>query len=67
MDTGSSYSILPYCSAAAVFDPKLRAVNDCSICCWGTVKSSVRFSKLVYHWQFIRTDVRFLILGIDFL
>jgi hypothetical protein len=67
IDTGSSFSILPYRSAAAVFRPRLRAANGHAIRCWGTVKSSVRIDKQVYQWLFIRADVRFPILGIDFL
>jgi hypothetical protein len=67
IDTGSSFSILPYRSAAASFGPKLRAANGHAIHCWGTIRSSLRIGKQVYHWLFIRADVRFPILGIDFL
>jgi hypothetical protein len=67
IDTGSSFSILPYRSAAATYGPRLRAANGHAICCWGTSKSSVRIDKKVYQWFFIRADVCFPILGIDFL
>jgi hypothetical protein len=53
IDTGSSFSILPYWSAAATFGPKLRAVNGHTIRCWGTIRSSLRIGKRVYHWLFI--------------
>jgi hypothetical protein len=53
--------------SAAMFGPRLRAANGHAIRCWGTIKASVRIDKQVYHWLFIRADVRFPILGIDFL
>jgi hypothetical protein len=65
IDTASSFSILPYRSAAAVFGPRLGVANGHSICCWGTIRSSVRIGKQGYHWLFIRANVRFPILGVD--
>jgi hypothetical protein len=67
IETGSSFSILPYRSAAATYGPRLRAANGHAIRCWGTTKSSVRIDKQVYQWLFIRADIRFPILEIDFL
>jgi hypothetical protein len=49
IDTGSSFSILPYRSAAAVYGPRLRAANGHAIRCWGIVKSYVRTDKPVYQ------------------
>jgi hypothetical protein len=67
IDTGSSYSLLPYRSKAAPFGPLLKAANDQCIRCWGTCTVTVTVGGNKYSWRFIRADVRFPILGVDFL
>jgi hypothetical protein len=59
--------LLPYRSKAAPFGPLLKAANDQSIRCWGTCTATVTVGGNKYSWRFIRADVRFPILGVDFL
>jgi hypothetical protein len=63
----TSYSLLPFCSKAAPFGPSLRAANNQQIRCWGTCTIAVAVNGTSYTWTFIRVDVRFPILVINFL
>jgi hypothetical protein len=58
IDTGSSYSLLPYRSKAVPFGPLLKATNNQRIRCWGTCTATVTVGGNKYSWRFIRADVR---------
>jgi hypothetical protein len=45
----------------------LKAANNQRIRCWGTSSSAVEIGGNSYTWTFIRADVKFPILGVDFL
>jgi hypothetical protein len=65
--TGSSYSILPHRSSAPQSGPSLRAANNRRIRCWGYRSAAVAVNGWRYEWNFLLADVRFPIIGIDFL
>jgi hypothetical protein len=67
IDTGSSYSILPHRTRARPFGPTLRAADGHRICCWGHKAAEVKLGGQLYKWQVLLADIRFPILGVDFL
>jgi hypothetical protein len=67
VDTGSSYSIIPHRSTAHPHGPALRSANNVRIRCWGRRQSAIVLSGRPFQFQFILADVRFPIIGIDFL
>jgi hypothetical protein len=68
VNTGSSYSILPYRSTRKPYGPALRATNRRSIKCWRSRLHSLQLNNCKYQWNFLRTtEGRFPILQIDFL
>ena len=67
VDTGSTYCILPYRSNRATCGPSLAAANGVRIRCWGYRRSAITIGGQEYRWNFLLAEVRFPILGIDFL
>ena len=67
MDTGSSYSIIPYSSSHPPTGPLLRTANGQRVLCWGERRLTVVFGGHRYTWNFLLADVQFHIIGVDFL
>jgi predicted aspartyl protease len=67
VDTGAAISLLPFQSAAAVTGPQLQAVNKQAIKTWNFVNTAVKFNGWEYIFAFLRADVPFPIVGLDFL
>jgi hypothetical protein len=67
VDTGASFSILPHRSALRPSGPGLRTANNVRIRCWGRRTAEVNIGGRVFSWDFLLADVRFPILGIDYL
>ena len=67
VDTGSSFSILPFSSHLPPTGPLLKAANGQRIPCWGRRRQSITFGGHRYSWQFLLAAVDFNILGVDFL
>ena len=67
VDTGSSFSILPFRSTSAPSGPLLRSAAGQPIKCWGTRVVSFSFGGRKFSWAFLLAAVEFRILGMDFL
>ncbi len=67
VDTGASYSILPYVSSLPALGPKLYGPAGQPIPCWGELLVHLRFQDLDFSWKFLLANVAFPILGVDFL
>ena len=67
VDTGSSFSILPYSSSSPVTGPSLTGPAGGIIPCWGEETLTVDFGGEPFQWTFLKAAVQFPILGIDFL
>jgi hypothetical protein len=67
VDTGSSYGILPHRSKKPPHSPVLRAADGRRIKCWGSKAAEVELGGVSYSWRLIQADVKFPILGIDFM
>ena len=67
VDTGSTYSILPYKSHLPPTGPLLKATNGQKIPCWGKRKYTITFGGCRYTWYFLLAAVDFNIIGVDFL
>jgi hypothetical protein len=63
----SIFSILPHCSRLPPRGPALKSANGGRICCWGYKQSPIAIGGQPFSWKFLLADVRFAILGIDFL
>jgi len=66
-DTGASYSILPHHSSAVASGPSLHGPAGRQIKCWGERELTLTFNDKQYKWIFLLADVKFAIIGIDFL
>jgi Reverse transcriptase (RNA-dependent DNA polymerase)/RNase H-like domain found in reverse transcriptase len=67
VDTGSSFSILPHKLRAPLAGPLLRAADGRRIRCWGSKQLQLSLQGTSYSWQFLLVDLKFPILGVDFL
>jgi predicted aspartyl protease len=67
VDTGATISLLPFQSAALATGPQLQAVNKQAIKMWDFVNTAVKFNGGEYRFAFLRADVPFPIVGLDFL
>jgi hypothetical protein len=65
-DTSATLSSVPFQSAATVTGPKLHAVNKQAIKTWNFVNTAVKFNGREYMFAFLRADVPFPIVGLDF-
>jgi hypothetical protein len=66
VDTGATLSLVPFQSAAPGTGPKLQAVNKQAIKTWNFVNTVVKFNGQEYTFTFLRVDVPFPIVGLDF-
>jgi hypothetical protein len=67
IDTGSSFSILPFSSSARQSGPVLRAADGWRIRCWGHRRTDISINGTAFTWHFLLADVQFPIIGVDFL
>jgi predicted aspartyl protease len=67
VDTGATLSLLPHQSAAAATGPKLQSVKGQPIKTWNFVNTRVEFNGWERKFAFLRADVPFPIIGLDFL
>jgi hypothetical protein len=67
VDTGAAISLLPFQSTTAATGPQLQAVNKQAIKTWDFVNTAVKFNGGEYRFAFLRADVPFTIVGLDFL
>jgi hypothetical protein len=67
VDTGSSFSLFPFRSAAKPCGPRLKAANGQRIRCWGSCQRRLLIGGKSFQWQFLQAEVSFTILGVDFL
>jgi hypothetical protein len=67
-DTGATFSLLPHKSHhPPVQRPRLIGPNGQPICCWGKERLRLQFGGRTFWWLFLKADVTFPILGVDFL
>ncbi len=67
IDTGSSFSIIPYSSPSTPSGPSLQTAGGQPISCWGHSRRTIRFHGHSFTWDFLLAAVKFPILGSDFL
>jgi predicted aspartyl protease len=67
VDTGVTLSLVPFQSTATAMSPKLQSVKGQAIKTWNFVNTAVKFNGLEYTFAFLRADVPFPIIGLDFL
>ena len=68
MDTGATFSLLPHKSHHPPAQrPRLIGPNGQPIRCWGEERLRLQFSGRTFWWTFLKADVTFPILGVDFL
>ncbi len=67
VDTGASYSIFPHSSSSPPTGPLLAGPSGTSIPCWGEKEFTLSFSGNLFKWTLLLADVKFPILGVDFL
>ena len=67
VDNGSSFSLLPFQSRSAPYGPTLLSAGGRRIRTWGTTTSTITINQQQFSWSFVRAEVRWPILGIDFL
>ncbi len=65
VDTGSSFSILPFSSSSLATGPFLTGPAGEGIPCWGETPLSVNFGGELFQWTFLKAAVTFPILGVD--
>jgi hypothetical protein len=67
VNTGASYSILPYQSPASPCWPSLVGPDGTKIPCWGHRRVQLEFDRWRFTWNFLLAAVSFPIIGVDFL
>ena len=67
VDTGSTFSIIPFSSTSPPTGPLLRSANGHRILCWGKRRLTICFGGRRYSWTFLLAAVDFHIIGVDFL
>jgi hypothetical protein len=67
VNSGATLSLILFQSAAAATGPQLQAVNKPAIRTWNFVNTVVKFNGWEYTFAFLRADVPFPIIGLDFL
>jgi cleavage and polyadenylation specificity factor subunit 1 len=67
VDNGAAYSVYPHQSSGVPVGPPLHGPGGQPIACWGERCISVSFSGRPFDWTFLLADVKFPILGTDFL
>jgi transposase InsO family protein len=67
VDTGATYSILPFSSPAIPSGPLLVGPDGRQIKCWGRRRVHLEFGRRRFVWSFLLAAVKFPIIGVDFL
>jgi len=67
VDTGSAYSILPFTSQLPAKGPSICSASKEKIKCWGRTTRTIKCSGHSFTWTFLKAEVGFPILGVDFL
>jgi hypothetical protein len=68
VDTGASFSLVPHRSKdPPATEPRLTGPNRLPIRCWGEEKRRLCFTNRTFEYSFLRADVSFAILRVDFL
>jgi hypothetical protein len=67
VDTGASFSVLPYFSNRPPTGPRLAGPNGRFIPCWGYRRVFLIFGHRCFVWYFLLAAVKFPIIGVDFL
>jgi transposase InsO family protein len=67
VDTGATYSILPFSSPAHPTGPSLVGPDGRQIPCWGRRRVHLEFGRRRFVWSFLLAAVKFPIIGVDFL
>ena len=68
VDTGAAFSLLPHKSHhPPAQQPRLIGPNCQPIRCWGEERLRLQFGGRTFWWTFLKADVTFPILGVDFL
>jgi len=68
VDTGATFSLIPHKSSEPqARHPRLIGPGGKPIRCWGEERLQLQFSGRLFMWTFIKAEVTFPILGVDFL
>jgi hypothetical protein len=67
VDTGASFSVLPFYSPNFPSGPRLSGPDGASIPCWGYRRQFLVFGRRRFVWRFLLAAVKFPIIGVDFL
>jgi len=68
VDTGATFSLIPHKSSKPqARQPSLIGPDGQPIRCWGEERLQLQFSRRLFMWTFIKAEVTFPILGVDFL
>jgi hypothetical protein len=68
VDTGATFSLIPHKSSEPqARHPRLIGPGGQPIRCWGEERLQLQFSGRLFMWTFIKAEVTFPILGVDFL
>ena len=68
VDTGATFSLIPHKSSEPqARHPRLIGPGGQPIRCWGKERLQLQFSGRLFMWTFIKAEVTFPILGVDFL
>jgi hypothetical protein len=66
VDTGASFSVLPFFSATAPTGLRLSGPYGASILCLGYKRHFLVFGRHHFVWRFLLTAIKFPIIGMDF-
>ena len=67
IDTGAAFSIFPHQSSSPSSGPLLSGPDGKRIRCWGEKRLQLSFNGRRFSWTFLLADVKFPIIGVDFL
>jgi Reverse transcriptase (RNA-dependent DNA polymerase) len=67
VDTGASFSVMPFKSSSPPTGPRLMGPDDKNIPCWGYRRFFLIFGGRHYVWHFLLAAVKFPIVRVDFL
>jgi len=68
VDTGATFSLVPHSSTLPpARQPRLIGPSGTPIRCWGEERLQLRIGGRLFMWTFLKAEVTFPILGVDFL
>ena len=68
VDTGTTFSLIPHSSTLPpARQPRLIGPSSKLIRCWGEERLQLRIGGRLFAWTFLKAEVNFPILGVDFL